>query len=68
MAKSTVKLNLKGLKKLQTKLKKYEQQTTISVPYSKEQWEQMTDYEKSEVKEQVITEYKNNIIKDLNNK
>lgn len=68
MVKATVKFDFKGLKKLQTKLKKYEQQTTFPTPYSKEQWEQMTDYEKSQVKEQIITEYKNNLIKDLNSK
>ena len=66
MTKSSVKIDLSGLKRIQNKLKKYEQPTNISLPYTSEQWEQMTEFEKQKVKEQAINEYKDKIIKDIN--
>lgn len=68
MGKSTVKLDLSGLEKIKKKLKKYEEPTYVSLPYTEEQWNKMTEYEKQQVKEQVINEYKDSIIKDLNGK
>ncbi len=68
MGKSTVKLDLSGLEKIKKKLKKYEEPTHVSLPYTEEQWNKMTEYEKQQVKEQVINEYKDSIIKDLNGK
>ncbi len=66
MTKSNVKIDLSGLKKIQNKLRKYEQPTNISLPYTNEQWEQMTEFEKQQAKEQAINEYKDKIIKDIN--
>lgn len=68
MGKSKVKLDLSGLEKIKKKLKKYEETTTYSLPYTEEQWNEMTEYEKEQVEEQVINEYTNSIIKDLNRK
>ena len=70
-----IKLNIKSLEDLQKKLKnsqkklkEYDGKHTITLPYSEEQWNKMTEYEKQQVKEQVINEYKDSIIKDLNGK
>ncbi len=65
MAKSNVRIDLRGLEKMNRKLKKYEQSTTVSLPYTNEQWEQMTEYEKQQAKEQAINDYKDTIIKDI---
>ena len=37
MAKSNVRIDLRGLEKMNRKLKKYEQSTTVSLPYTNEQ-------------------------------
>jgi small nuclear ribonucleoprotein (snRNP)-like protein len=66
MTKSNIKIDLSGLKNLQNKLKKYENQTNITLPYTNEQWEKMTEFEKQQAKEQAINEYKDKIIKDIN--
>ncbi len=66
MTKSNIKIDLSGLKNLQNKLKKYENPTNITLPYTNEQWEKMTEYEKQQAKEQAINEYKDKIIKDIN--
>jgi len=42
MTKSNIKIDLSGLKNLQNKLKKYENPTNITLPYTNEQWEKMT--------------------------
>ena len=64
--KTNVKIDLSGLEKLQKKLKKYEQPTRMILPYTQDQWDEMTDYEKEQAKQQAVNEYKENIIKDLN--
>lgn len=66
MTKSNIKIDLSGLKSLQNKLKKYENPTNITLPYTNEQWEKMTEFEKQQAKEQAINEYKDKIIKDIN--
>ena len=65
MAKSIVKLDLSGLKKLEKKLKKYEEPTNVSLPYTKEQWDKMTEYEKEQAKEEVQNKYIDDMKKDL---
>ena len=64
--KTNVKIDLSGLEKIQKKLKKYEQPTRMILPYTQDQWDEMTDYEKEQAKQQAVNEYKENIIKDLN--
>ena len=64
--KTNVKIDLSGLEKIQKKLKKYEQPTRMILPYTQDQWDEMTDHEKEQAKQQAVNEYKENIIKDLN--
>ena len=66
MTKSNIKIDLSGLKNLQNRLKKYENPTNITLPYTNEQCEKMTEFEKQQAKEQAINEYKDKIIKDIN--
>ena len=66
MTKSNIKIDLSGLKNLQNRLKKYENPTNITLPYTNEQWEKMTEFERQQAKEQAINEYKDKIIKDIN--
>ena len=63
-----IKLNIKSLEDLQKKLKnsqkklkEYDGKHTITLPYSEEQWNKMTDYEK----EKAIEEQKQNFVNKM---
>lgn len=67
-----IKLNAKSLddlqKKLknsQRKLKKYDGRHTIELPYSEEQWNSMSEYEKEKAIEEKKTEFINDMLKDV---
>lgn len=49
------------LKKMQEKLKKYEGENKVTLPYSQEEWDNMTEIERNEV----IEEAKNNLIEEI---
>ena len=55
----------KKLKNMQTKLKKYDGEQTITLPYSNEQWNNMTEFEQNEAIEEAKNKYIENIKKDL---
>lgn len=55
----------KKLKNMQTKLKKYDGEQTIPLPYSNEQWDNMTEFEQNEAIEEAKNKYIENIKKDL---
>lgn len=57
----------KKLKNMQTKLKKYDGEQTITLPYSQEQWDNMTEFEQNEAIEEAKNKYIENIKKDLFN-
>lgn len=67
-----IKLNIKSLEDLQKKLKnsqkklkKYDGNHAITLPYSEEQWNKMTDYEKEKAIEEQKQNFINNMIKDI---
>lgn len=67
-----IKLNTKGLDDLQKKLKKsqrkleeYDGKHTLELPYSKEQWNTMTEYEKEKAIEEQKNKFINNMLKDI---
>ena len=53
------------LSNMQNKLKKYEGEHTISLPYSNEEWDNMTELEKNEAIEEAKEKYIEEIKKDL---
>ena len=53
------------LKNVQTKLKKYDGEQTITLHYSQEQWDNMTKFEQNEVIEEANNKYIEDIKKDL---
>lgn len=68
----SMKLNIKGLDDLQKKLKRsqkkleeYDGEHTIELPYSKEQWNSMTEYEKEQAIEEQKQKFIDNMIKDV---
>ena len=67
-----IKLNTKSLddltkklEKSQKKLKKYDGIHTIELPYSEEQWNNMTEYEKEKAIEEQKQNFINNMLKDV---
>ncbi len=67
-----IKLNTKGLddlqkklKKSQRKLKEYDGKHTIELPYSEEQWNTMTEYEKEKAIEEQKNKFIDNMLKDV---
>lgn len=67
-----IKLNTKGLDELQRKLKRsqkklkeYDGKHMIELPYSEEQWETMTEYEKEKAIEEQEKKFINNMLKDV---
>lgn len=57
----------KQLKKMQDKLKKYDGEHQVSLPYSQEQWDNMTELERDEAIEEAKNKYIEEIKKDLFN-
>ena len=55
----------KKLKNMQKTLKKYEGEHQLTLPYSKEQWDDMTEYEQNEAIEEAKNKYIEEIKKDL---
>jgi len=55
----------KKLKDMQKKLKKYDGEQKITLPYSEEEWESMTEYEQNEAIEEAKNKYIEQIKKDL---
>lgn len=55
----------KKLNNMQKKLKKYEGEQKITLPYSEEEWENMTEYEQNEAIEEAKNKYIEQIKKDL---
>lgn len=55
----------KKLNNMQKTLKKYEGEHQITLPYSKEQWDKMTDFEQNEAIEEAKNKYIEKIKKDL---
>ena len=55
----------KKLKNMQKTLKKYEGEHQLILPYSKEQWDDMTEYEQNEAIEEAKNKYIEEIKKDL---
>ena len=67
-----IKLNIKSLEDLQKKLKnsqkklkEYDGKHTITLPYSEEQWDKMTDYEKEKAIEEQKQNFVNKMMKDI---
>lgn len=67
-----IKLNTKGLDDLQKKLKKsqkklqeYDGKHTIELPYSEEQWNSMTEYEKEQAIEEQKQKFIDEMLKDV---
>lgn len=67
-----IKLNTKSLKDLQKKLeksqkklKKYDGKHTIELPYSEEQWNSMTEYEKEKAIEEQEQKFIDEMLKDV---
>lgn len=65
-------LSTNGIKKIQQqlttmqrKLKKYDGEHTVSLPYSQEEWDNMTEFERNEVIEEAKKKYIDEIKKDL---
>ena len=50
---------------MEKKLQKYEGEHTIALPYSQQEWENMTEYEKNEAIEEAKKKYIDDIKKDL---
>lgn len=57
----------KDLKKMQKKLKKYDGEHKITLPYSQEQWDNMTEIERNEAIEEAENEYIEKMKKDVFN-
>lgn len=57
----------KDLKKMQKKLKKYDGEHKITLPYSQEQWDNMTEIERNEAIEEAKNEYIEKMKKDVFN-
>lgn len=55
----------KKLNNMQKKLKKYDGEQKITLPYSEEEWENMTEYEQNEAIEEAKNKYIEEIKKDL---
>ena len=55
----------KKLKNIQKKLKKYEGEHKVNLPYSQEQWDDMTEVEKNEAIEEAKNKYIKNMKEDL---
>lgn len=55
----------KQLKQMQNKLKKYDGTHQVELHYSKEQWDNMTEAEKSEAIEEAKNSYIEEIKKDI---
>lgn len=55
----------KKLKNMQKTLKKYEGERQVTLPYSQEQWDEMTEYEQNEAIEEAKNKYIEQIKKDL---
>lgn len=55
----------KKLNNMQKKLKKYEGEQKLTLPYSEEEWKNMTEYEQSEAIEEAKNKYIEQIKKDL---
>lgn len=55
----------KKLKNMQKTLKKYEGEHQVTLPYSQEQWDKMTEYEQNEAIEEAKNKYIEQIKKDL---
>ncbi len=53
------------LKNMQKKLKEYEGEHKVPLPYSQEQWDNMTEVEKNEAIEEARNKYIEDIKKDL---
>ncbi len=67
-----VDLSTNGIKKIQKeltnmqkKLQQYEGEQKITLPYSQQEWENMTEYEKNEAIEEAKKKYIDEIKKDL---
>ena len=55
----------KKLNNMQKKLKKYEGEQKLTLQYSEEEWENMTEYEQNEAIEEAKKKYIEQIKKDL---
>lgn len=55
----------KKLEKSQKKLKKYDGTHKIELPYSEEQWNKMTEYEKEKAIQEQKEKFINNMLKDV---
>lgn len=55
----------KKLNNMQKKLKKCEGEAKITLPYSEEEWKNMTEYEQNEAIEEAKNKYIEQIKKDL---
>lgn len=55
----------KELDNMQKKLKKYDGEHKVSLPYSQEEWDNMTEYERNEAIEEAKNKYIEEIKKDL---
>ena len=55
----------KELKDMQKKLEKYDGEHTVSLPYSQEEWDNMTEFERNEAIEEAKNSYIKEIKKDL---
>lgn len=67
-----IKLNTKGLddlqkklEKSQKKLKKYDDKHKITMPYSEEQWNSMTEYEKEQAVKEQEQKFIDKMLKDV---
>ncbi len=72
MSKSSFKISgldelQKDLKKMQKKLKKYDGKHKVTLPYSQEQWDNMTEIERNEAIEEAKNEYIEKMKKDVFN-
>lgn len=55
----------KNLKNMEKKLDKYNKSESVSLPYTEDQWDLMSEYEKNNAIEKAKNEYINKIKKDL---
>ena len=55
----------KKLKKTQRKLQEYDGKHTIELPYSEEQWNSMTEYEKEQAIEEQKQKFIDEMLKDV---
>lgn len=55
----------KKLRNMQKTLKEYEGEHQLTLPYSQEQWDKMTEYEQNEAIEEAKNKYIEQIKKDL---